>query len=310
MWKYISRIRAIVADIVLLLLLIVPTGYTVADPSYNILTEEEQRIILRKGTERPFSGEFNSFYERGTYLCRQCDQPLFESDAKFDSKTGWPSFDEEIEGSITIERDFSRKEILCSRCGGHLGHLFYGEGFTDKNTRHCVNSLSLSFIPESGGARAYFAGGCFWGVEYYLEKMSGVLDVTSGFMGGTVENPSYDEVIKGRTGHVETVEVHYDPSRVNYESLAKMFFEIHDPTQTDGQGPDKGEQYLSQIFVSTAQERETVDSLIDILERTHYSIATEVRDLVPFYRAEEYHQDYYQKTGGTPYCHSRTVRFE
>ncbi len=276
---------------------------------YNSLTSQEANVILRKGTERPFSGRYNSFYEEGTYICKQCDQPLFNSSAKFDSKTGWPSFDDNIEGAVETKADFSRKEIICSNCKGHLGHVFYGEGFTPKKTRHCVNSLSLSFVPRDGGAKAYFAGGCFWGVEFYLEQLEGVLKVTSGFMGGDVANPSYKEVIKGRTGHVETVEVLYDPNQISYKSLAKRFFEINDPVQVNGQGPDIGSQYLSKVFVFNDNEKIIVDSLITVLERKLSVVATDVVMGGVFYLAEEYHQNYYKRKKGTPYCHRPVNRF-
>jgi len=160
-----------------------------------------------------------------------------------------------------------------------------------------------------GQAYAFFAGGCFWGVEYYLENVEGVLDVESGFMGGHKDNPSYDDVLTHTTGHLEAVRVRYDPNRVTYRALAKRFFEIHDPTQANGQGPDIGNQYLSAVFVSDTDEQEVTEALIAQLEARGYDVATTVRSAATFWKAEGYHQDYYARTGKKPYCHVPVDRF-
>ena len=277
------------------------------------LSSAEKAVIVDKGTERPFSGKYVNHNDDGVYRCKVCQSALYKSSDKFDSHCGWPSFDDAVPGAILRKRDADgrRTEILCAKCNAHLGHVFEGEGLTAKNTRHCVNSISLTFDKAKKDTlnSAYFAGGCFWGVEYYLEKLDGVKSVTSGFMGGKVENPSYREVVAGDSGHLETVEVLYDASKISYEKLAKVFFEIHDPTQVDGQGPDIGAQYLSAIFVNSEEERETIEKLINILKAKNYNIATKILKKSPFYKAEEYHQDYYERHKKEPYCHARVKRF-
>jgi len=118
---------------------------------WNKLTEQEKKVIVNKGTEAPYTGEYYLNKDKGVYVCRQCESPLYKSNDKFDSHCGWPSFDSEIKGAVTRipDKDGRRTEIVCTNCGGHLGHVFLGEGFTDKNTRHCVNSISLKFVSDT-----------------------------------------------------------------------------------------------------------------------------------------------------------------
>lgn len=158
-------------------------------------------------------------------------------------------------------------------------------------------------------AIAYVAGGCFWGVEHYLAELDGVLGATSGFMGGSFVDPSYEDVVRGDTGHAETVAVEYDPERVSYEAVLKRFFEIHDPTQLNHQGPDIGVQYRSAVFYGSEEEREIAQKLIDQLVELGYDVVTTLEPAAEFYPAEEYHQEYYKKTGKTPYCHVPVDRF-
>lgn len=274
------------------------------------LTEQEKRVIINKGTEAPFVGEYYKHKEIGTYHCKQCNAPLYRSSDKFDSDCGWPSFDSEIPGAITRYRDADgqRTEIVCSNCKGHLGHVFIGERLTSKNTRHCVNSISMVFVPEKKET-AIFAGGCFWGVEHLLAKKWGVISVVSGYTGGKVKNPTYEEVCSGITGHAEAVEVVFDSNQISYKELTKLFLEVHDPTQSDRQGPDIGTQYRSEIFYVNDNQKKEAQELLDILSKKGFKIATKVTKASPFYIAEKYHQDYYDRKGSQPYCHSYVKRF-
>lgn len=279
------------------------------------LPDHIRRVVCEKGTEYPGTGEYNDFADAGTYLCRQCGLALFRSKTKFSAACGWPSFDEDLTGTVEriTDADGRRTEILCARCKAHLGHVFEGEGYTQKNTRHCVNSLSLDFVSDlyiADTAEAIFAAGCFWGVEYYLNRLPGVLKTEVGYTGGKTTNPTYEEVCAGNSGHVEAIRVLYDPTVLSYEALVKYFFEIHDPTQSNGQGPDIGAQYLSVIFYFDELEKLVAEKVISELTTSGLRVATKLLPVSIFWRAEKYHQDYYAKNGKEPYCHRYTKRFE
>ncbi|MGE4158089.1 MAG: bifunctional methionine sulfoxide reductase B/A protein [Planctomycetota bacterium] len=278
---------------------------------YGPLTSKEKHVIEDKGTEAPFVGEYTDNKDKGIYACRKCGRALYTSESKFHSGCGWPSFDDEIPGAVSrhTDADGRRTEIVCQHCGGHLGHVFLGEGFTNKDTRHCVNSLSLKFIPAAKVGRAYFGGGCFWGVEHLMQMEKGVLSVDSGYMGGTTKNPTYEDVCRHTTGHAEVVEVVFDMNLTDYETLAKIFFEIHDPTQVNRQGPDIGDQYRSVVFCTDASQKTVIEKLIGLLTAKGLKIATKIETGGKFYRAEDYHQDYYEHKGTEPYCHRRVSRF-
>lgn len=275
------------------------------------LTEEEKYVIIDKGTERPFSGEFYKHFEKGIYTCRQCQTALFYSDSKFHSECGWPSFDDAIPDAVaqSPDPDGRRIEITCANCKGHLGHVFTGERLTEKNTRYCVNSISMDFIPESQTEQAIFASGCFWGVQYHLQRVKGVYYTAVGYTGGRTLSPSYKEVCTDLTGHAEAVQVVFDPNQVTYEQLAMLFFETHDPTQINRQGPDIGSQYRSEIFYTNESQLKTAQKLIEILKQKGMKVQTRLTKATKFWPAELYHQNYYNKTGKQPYCHIYQKKF-
>jgi peptide methionine sulfoxide reductase msrA/msrB len=279
------------------------------------LAPEVYRVTRAKGTEPPFSGKYYHHHEPGYYLCTCCGAPLFSSEAKFDSGTGWPSFYRELRSNaIRTETDRShgmvREEILCARCGAHLGHRF-PDGPPPTGLRYCVNSLSLRFCHATPWAlsrqvrperleRAIFAGGCFWGVEAAFRKVKGVAATCVGFTGGHAPSPSYRLVCSGTTGHAEAVELLFDPGVTSYRELLSVFEEIHDPTSYHRQGADVGEQYRSAIFYCTLEQKEEAQRWKEeAARRFGRPIATEILSAGPFYEAEEYHQRYYEKHGLT-----------
>jgi peptide methionine sulfoxide reductase msrA/msrB len=264
------------------------------------LSKAEKDIIVNKGTETPFTGEYNNHFEQGFFVCRACSNILYESNTKFDSGCGWPSFDDEITGAIVRYEDNSlirkRIEICCSKCDGHLGHVFHGEKVTIKDTRHCVNSLSIRFIPHKYLSKATFGAGCFWKVQHIFSKLNGVYDTQAGYMGGNKKNPTYKQVCSGSTLHAEVVQLTYDSREIDYKDILEVFLRNHDPTTLNRQGNDEGTQYRSVIFFHSSKQRKlALTSLDDYQKLLSHPIVTQVLDHKEFYRAEEYHQDYINK---------------
>lgn len=279
------------------------------------LTPRTRQIVCDKATEAPHTHVSNDSITQGTYLCRRCGLALFRAHSQFHAGCGWPSFDDDISDAVNEvpDADGRRMEILCSRCDGHLGHVFIGEQFTSKNRRYCVNSASLDFVDDSSvrdSEEAIVAGGCFWGVDYYLKKIPGVLKVEVGYCGGMVINPTYHQVCSGQTGHYEAVRVLFNTDITDYHTILKRFFEIHDPTQQSGQGPDLGSQYKSAVFYYNQMQKEQADKLIQALRKNGYEVATRLLAMQPFWPAESDHQDYYNKHDKAPYCHQPVSRFK
>lgn len=276
---------------------------------YIHLTPEEAQVMLHRGTEAPFVGQYDTTTQRGTYYCKRCHAPLFRSSDKFASSCGWPSFDDAIKGALKFQLDPDRKriEVTCANCGAHLGHLFLNEGFTPKEKRYCINSIAMVFVPDIKPVlkTAYFAEGCFWGAQYYFSHEKGVVKTTVGYMGGHVKNPTYEEVSTHKTGDFETTKVVYDPLVTSYDALVRLFFETHDFTQTNGQGVDIGPQYRSVIFYSSPEQKAIAEKYIHLLTIKGNTVATILISASTFWKAEAYHQNYYEVQGDMPDCHRR-----
>jgi peptide methionine sulfoxide reductase msrA/msrB len=303
------------------------------------LTPKQYQIARAKGTEPAFCGLLLDNKEPGVYSCICCGLPLFSSDSKFHSGTGWPSFFQPVARENVVEQvdrshGMMRTEVLCARCGGHLGHVF-NDGPPPTGLRFCLNSESITFTPnaklstladpaagdaastdptteQAAGqhrATAVFAGGCFWCTEAVFKQLKGVMDVESGYSGGPADTAHYKTVCGGKTGHAEAIKITYDPAQITYDQLLDVFFAAHDPTQLNHQGADVGTQYRSAIFFSDSAQKASAGKKIQALTQAgayDKPIVTTLEPLKAFYPAEDYHQDYAELHPDQPYiaCHA------
>jgi peptide methionine sulfoxide reductase msrA/msrB len=282
----------------------------------RLLTPDQYLVTRLHGTERPFSGEYCELFTPGIYNCLCCGTALFDSTVKFDSGTGWPSFTGPVNDNVVRYKSdnsygMQRVEVLCNVCDAHLGHVF-PDGPGPTGLRFCINSISLKKEEVKNGEitndttqleTATLGGGCFWCTEALLNELDGVEEVISGYSGGKTKDPTYWQISGGNTGHAEVVQVRFNPQKISYADMLRIFLATHDPTSLNRQGADVGSQYRSIILYHDAQQQKTAREIIEEIEPYFGKpIVTELVPFSAFYKAEQSHQDYYRNNPEKAYC--------